>query len=602
MPRARRSVGWRLIVLVSLAMLVVWSVYIWWDARERQAQIRADLAMRCRLTAAQFLAVRAFMAETSPRPSRYQEGESFRHLTPDAVREAIDVSFPDLRGVRMQEIWSPQARPGAKAPAADAAEALAAFRRDPHLQEEVVEDPASGLYSYMAPIRVDQGCLRCHQGGSAGTPAPPPGGSATSAGTASSRPEHPARPTFRLGELVGLIRIDVPLGPFQQRLAHATLGQAGFGAGILFLTVLIVYFVIRRTVVQPLGELAAAASRLGRGDLSDPGLSGGDFEIGILQQTLNRTAAELRALYTGLEQRVEERTRELREANERLGRVNAELERANVALARANAAKSEFLGRMSHELKTPLAAILAYAELLQEGRRGPVTPAQRDYLSGILEHGRSLLHSIDRLLETTRIESGKVRLELELVQPEELLGRVVTVMEASAARRGLRFETDFAEVPAVMADAQRISRSVESLLENAIHFSPEGGRIRLWLRYVPASDSVLIGVDDQGPGIDPDEQERIFEPFEQGRQAGRRGTGLGLSLARRYALLHGGSLWVASLPGRGSTFVLRLPVRQPRQQEAAAATPPAAPPATPSVTPPATPPPTPPEVTELGQR
>ncbi|MDI3299547.1 MAG: ATP-binding protein [Bacillota bacterium] len=572
MPGARRSVGWRLVLSLSLAMLIVWSVYIWWDARERQAQIRADLAMRCRLTASQFLAVRAFMAETSPRPSQPQEGESFRHLTPDAVREAIDVSFPDLHGVSIREVWS-TARAGSAPPTPAEEQALAAFRRDPGLREAIVEDRSTGLYTYMAPIHVDQGCLKCHgggngaSGGSGGSSASSSSGAGASrgpGGTGGARPTS-GPPVFHVGELAGLIRIDVPLAPFEDRLVHATLGLTAFGAGILLLTVAVVTLMVRRTVIEPLGELAVAASRLGQGDLSDPGLSGGAFEIGILQETLNRTAAELRALYAGLEQRVEERTRALREANERLERVNGELERANRELARANAAKSEFLGRISHELKTPLAAILAYAELLAEGRQGTVTPAQHDYLAGILAHGRSLLLSIDRILETTRMESGKVTLELDLVQPQELVGRVLTEMAVSAERKGVRFETDFEEVPAVMADATRIARSLESLVENAVKFSPEGGRIRLWLRYVPASDSILVGVDDEGPGIDPDDQERIFEPFEQGRQAGGRGTGLGLSLARRYAELHGGSLWVSSLPGRGSTFVLRLPVRQRRR-------------------------------------
>lgn len=545
--------GWRLVLSLSLALLLVWSVYIWWDARERQAQIRDDLAMRCRLTASQFLAVRAFMAETSPRPSQPQEGESFRHLTPDAVREAIDVSFPGLHGVRIREVWKTPGA-GAPAPAADEERALEAFARDAELREVVEEDRSAGLYSYMAPIRVDQGCLRCH-----GAPAPaaarasaaaPAGGAG---GTAPSRP-----PVFRLGDLAGLIRIDVPLAPFQDRLVHATLGLTAFGAAILLLTVALVTFMVRRTVVAPLGELAEAAARLGQGDLRDPGLSGGALEIGILQQTLNRTAAELRTLYAGLEERVEERTRALREANERLERVNAEL-------ARANAAKSEFLARISHELKTPLAAILGYAELLAEGRQGAVTPAQQEYLAGILAHGRALLLSIDRILETTRVESGKVTLRPELVQPQELMARVQAEMAVAAQRKGIRFETDFDEVPAVMADETRVCRTLESLVENAVKFSPPGGRIRLWLRYVASSDSVLAGVEDEGPGIEPDEQERIFEPFEQGRQAGGRGTGLGLSLARRYAELHGGSLWLASLPGRGSTFVLRLPVRQRRR-------------------------------------
>ena len=229
----------------------------------------------------------------------------------------------------------------------------------------------------------------------------------------------------------------------------------------------------------------------------------------------------------------------------------------------ANRHKSEFLANMSHELRTPLNAVLGFSEVLLDRMFGDINEKQEEYLHDILDSGRHLLSLINDILDLSKVEAGHMELELSLFDLPEALGNTLTLVKERAARHGIRLTMDLSPDLGVFAgDARRIKQIVLNLLSNAVKFTPEGGRVTLSARRTP--DDVVISVADTGIGIAPADQAAIFEEF---RQVGtdyahkREGTGLGLSLVRRFVALHGGCVAVDSELGRGSTFTFTLPVR-----------------------------------------
>jgi signal transduction histidine kinase len=241
-----------------------------------------------------------------------------------------------------------------------------------------------------------------------------------------------------------------------------------------------------------------------------------------------------------------------------------ELEDKSAQLEVANRHKSEFLANMSHELRTPLNAIIGFSEVLLERMFGEINDKQTEYLEDILSSGRHLLSLINDILDLSKIEAGRMELELSTFSVPAVLDTAMALVRERALRHGiaLGLAVDPA-VDALTADERKVKQVLLNLLSNAVKFTPEGGRIDV--RAAPANGSVEIAVSDTGIGIAAEDQEAIFEEF---RQVGsdyarkREGTGLGLALARRFVELHGGRMWVKSEPGRGSTFTFSLPVRQ----------------------------------------
>jgi signal transduction histidine kinase len=194
---------------------------------------------------------------------------------------------------------------------------------------------------------------------------------------------------------------------------------------------------------------------------------------------------------------------------------------------------------------------------------GEVNDKQAEYLEDILSSGRHLLSLINDILDLSKIEAGRMELEVTTFSVPDLLETTMTLVRERAMRHGiaLGLEVD-PRLDSVAADERKVKQVVLNLLSNAVKFTPEGGRVEL--RAVPANGAVEISVSDTGIGIAPEDQEAIFDEF---RQVGsdyarkREGTGLGLTLARRFVELHGGRIWVKSEPGRGSTFSFSLPLR-----------------------------------------
>jgi len=265
-----------------------------------------------------------------------------------------------------------------------------------------------------------------------------------------------------------------------------------------------------------------------------------------------------------------------------------DIARKNALLEDSSRMKSEFLANMSHELRTPLNAIIGFSEVLRDGLLGPLAAKQREYVNDIFESGQHLLALINDILDLSKIEAGRLELELAPVTLEPLLRNCLAVVRERASSR--RVELELAADPAIgtlRGDPRKTRQIVYNLVSNAVKFSAEGGRVVLRASLVdraraasaapgegpgfrlplPDGDAerfVEISVSDAGIGLAPAEMSRLFQPFVQIESSLSRqyeGTGLGLAMVRRLTELHGGTVAVTSAPGQGSCFTVWLPHR-----------------------------------------
>jgi signal transduction histidine kinase len=339
----------------------------------------------------------------------------------------------------------------------------------------------------------------------------------------------------------------------------AAIRTATFLAVFLALAIVASALLARR-MVRPITVIEAGARRIGEGALDERIALGTGDELESLGDAFNQMAGQLRELYDDLERRVDDRTRDLTATLEQNAALLRQLEEKGRALETVSRHKSEFLATMSHELRTPLNAIIGFSEVLRERMFGELNDRQADYLDDIHASGRHLLALIDDVLDPSKVEAGRIELEIADVEIRDCLDMGLMMVGERARRRGVRLQCDVdPAVGPVRADPRRLRQVVFNLLANAVRFTPEGGVVRATARH--EAGELVIGVSDTGPGIAPQEQELIFETFRQGGDAGDdEGTGLGLPLSRALVELHGGRLWVQSRPGEGSTFLLALPL------------------------------------------
>jgi len=250
----------------------------------------------------------------------------------------------------------------------------------------------------------------------------------------------------------------------------------------------------------------------------------------------------------------------------------ARIEAAKLEADRANEAKSTFLSGMSHDLRTPLNGVIGFTELaIKEAD----PEKKQDYLRKINSSGRLLLDLVNETLELSRIESGKVTLEPEIVMPDNLIPAVVTALRPSADLKGIRFITNFPIDPSVpvWCDRLKVQKIALNLISNAIKYTPEGGTVSVSL--IPAKDHAEIGsytllVEDTGIGMSKEFMERMFEPFAQEKRSESLktpGTGLGLAIVKRYVDLMGGLIQVESRIHNGTRWAVTLPVHEAPDQE-----------------------------------
>jgi signal transduction histidine kinase len=245
-------------------------------------------------------------------------------------------------------------------------------------------------------------------------------------------------------------------------------------------------------------------------------------------------------------------------------RLFREIQDKSRQLETANQHKSEFLANMSHELRTPLNAIIGFSEVLLERLFGELNEKQDDYLKDIHSSGRHLLSLINDILDLSKVEAGRMELDLAAFDLPSAISNAMTLIRERAQRHAitLALDTD-PQLGEAVADERKFKQILLNLLTNAVKFTPDGGRVEVSARR--DADSIVVAVHDTGIGIAAEDQAAVFEEF---RQVGRHytnkqeGTGLGLALTRKFVELHGGRIWLESEPGKGSTFTFTIPLKR----------------------------------------
>jgi PAS domain S-box-containing protein len=295
-----------------------------------------------------------------------------------------------------------------------------------------------------------------------------------------------------------------------------------------------------------------------------------DYLEGSAADVTERKAAEreLEGYRQHLESLVEDRTEELASANEELASTNVELASVNEELSVTNdeltaatRAKSEFLANMSHELRTPLNSIIGFTGVMLQGLAGDLTDEQRAQLAMVRRSGDRLLGLVSDMLDLSRIESGRLQMQVTDVDTVEIVGAAEQAVRRIADERGIELVIHAVPRGLVMrTDEGKIHQVLVNLLTNAIKFTDEGS-VTLTAT-CPELDVVRFEVRDTGVGIDPEDLKAVFDEFVQLPRDGAKpeGTGLGLAISRRLAMLLGGTLSASSIVGQGSTFTLRLPL------------------------------------------
>jgi len=347
--------------------------------------------------------------------------------------------------------------------------------------------------------------------------------------------------------LIDVINADNDLGARTDDLASTTLAQTdaliaqngssyvasrnlfiGVGAASILLALLL-GFVISRSLIDPIRRTESRLAEIAAGDFTKHLVVSNRDELGSLAVNLNRMTDELRRLYEQLES--------------------------------VSRHKSEFLANMSHELRTPLNAIIGFSDLMQRQALGKLNGDQLSCIEDILDAGRHLLSLVNDILDLSKVEAGRMELELADFPLRAVIERGLSMHAERASRGGIALLSKIEPDDLIVhADERKVHQVLSNLLSNALKFTPSAGRVDVFARM--ADDRLEVTVRDTGPGIAIEEQELIFEEFGQGgtgSDSRHEGTGLGLPLARKLVELHGGRLWVESVAGEGSTFRFVLP-------------------------------------------
>lgn len=342
-------------------------------------------------------------------------------------------------------------------------------------------------------------------------------------------------------------------------------------------------------IIRPIEQLERSAAELRKGNFSArTGIQMGAAEVLELSKAFDGLASSLEKTMADRDAALEE----LRDLNASLETIVAdrtrELSLKNLELERANRQKSEFLAMMSHELRTPLNAIIGFSELLNDGVVGEISQEQRSCIEDIFSQGQHLLSLINDILDLSKVEAGRMELELSVVDVSELLHSSLNFVKARAANHGIRLVLEVDPgLGAIEADGKKLKQVLVNLLSNAVKFTKDGGEVRILVRLVSAeafnqvleheavgamADRALsferfvcIVVEDTGIGIPKEERNKLFKPFEQldgSLSRKHEGSGLGLAIVKRLIELHNGAVTLASEVGQGSRFSVWIPLRQ----------------------------------------
>jgi signal transduction histidine kinase len=407
------------------------------------------------------------------------------------------------------------------------------------------KDPQKREYQYIQAVLFKKGCLiDCH-------------GAGNLIGNHVMRQTSPGKwESVKEGSLAGAVIVNLPM---KQTISDIHKNRAMLITTALVTAILAMvasYVIVRYVIVKPVKHLRDVSDAIAAGKLNIRSQiqTGDEFEE--LSHAFNRMLHNLVAMQ-----------QELREVNNDLDRKVDELAQANLALFEMNRLKSDFLATMSHELRTPLNSIIGFSEVLSGSDQ--LNERQRRYATNIQSSGKMLLGMINDILDLAKIESGKMEVRSEDFSIRDVCEGLVSLARPIAERKNIDLECRLDDaIPLMRQDSGKIRQIIYNLLSNAIKFTPEGGRVTLRARV--EMKQIVIEVEDTGIGIAEEDCEKIFEKFRQAGGPGlgdsvltreHQGTGLGLSIVRELTRLLGGDVRLASTPGQGSTFTIRLPLQ-----------------------------------------
>jgi two-component system, NarL family, sensor histidine kinase BarA len=397
-------------------------------------------------------------------------------------------------------------------------------------------------YQFYTPIRITStSCVVCHE--------------------ILKNPGLNGAPPQEIGDLVSVAKLSLPDDKTQTALNKNNAVLLGTAIMTAFLAISASYLIVRYVIVKPLAHLRDVSDQISRGDLTlRAELHTGD-EFERLATAFNRM---LRQLASNQD--------ELKDVNDNLNLKVDELAQANMRLYEMNRLKSDFLATMSHELRTPLNAIIGFSDVLES--IASLDDKQKRYVRNIQTSGKVLLEMINDILDLAKIESGKMEVRLSDFRIDPVITAQCDMARPLTERKNIDLETEIEpDLPDMFQDQAKVQQILNNLLSNAIKFTPEGGRIVVSAQLAGPND-LLLKVADTGVGIAEEDQVAIFEKFRQGKtvlgggNAMTReysGTGLGLSIVKELCKLLGGEIWLESELGKGSTFIVRLPLARADQ-------------------------------------
>ncbi len=405
---------------------------------------------------------------------------------------------------------------------------ITAIRGDKHRDDYAWIDRSgpAAMNHYIRLVQAEDSCITCHN------------------------PQGSAFP-FNKNQLVGLIITntrarEIARTLFVNRVVTIVAGLlAATGAMVAF------YLIVQRIILRPIRQLRALVNNISEGNLEARSAirTGDEYE---------RLSNAFNEMLDGLQESQEK----LRQANRQLDAKIAQLSDRNIELFRANKLKSEFLANISHEFRTPLNAILGFADLLKE-KPDKDPEKSRRYAQNIITSGRNLLNMINDLLDLAKAEAGRMTVRVEKVEIGKLCQNMISFFLPLSEKKHLLIEPEIADdIPPLNSDSAKIQQVLYNLLSNAIKFTPEKGKIFVTAEMLDEK-TVRIAVTDSGPGISRENLPHIFEKFRQidgSITRGSAGSGLGLAICKELAALLAGEISVESEEGKGAVFRLDIPI------------------------------------------
>ncbi len=557
----------KIAVLVLGVVTAFLCANVLWESSRSAELEEAELVQQARALSANMEAVWEFMNKNQDKINYDSAGNfEFKGLQCSIAGRSVGAFFSRDTDYAVHYV-SDTPRNRADAPDAFEQAALDQFRSDPGLTEYYgyAERDGRRVFRYVEPMVLEASCLSCH-----GEPA---GEIDLSGYPKEGLPE---------GYVYGALSMEVPTAVFEQAASENAGLNIGFSLSLMIGCVAIISLAIAYLVTRPLNRVRAAMEQVGEGDLSTRLADSSSAEMAVLSQGFNAMADQIQESRDHLEEVVAQRTAALEHAYGELERQSMELEEANERLTEENQYRSDFLAMMSHELKTPLAASMAFADILRERQEngaaggaateGGATGGVGSGAAGDADDGhlwremernhKTLLSMINDILQMTRIDAGRETFRPELVDIGDVTGLIQGTIAPLAEQKSIAVTYDMGAVPLFVADSEKLRRIVENLMSNAVKFTPAGGSILFAARHRAAEGVIELSVTDTGCGIPQEAQATVFDRFVQVDSSASRaynGSGLGLALVRELTEMHGGTVGLESEVGVGSTFTVRLP-------------------------------------------